>query len=123
MGKDTEIFGLGKVPDSALLKLSQQEVGQLKSYIDELQYEIEELKKANEELASEFKSKCQKCDQEARKELRKDELYKLSLERNLQLRKDKKKLIAEKESVIYQKIKLEQRITELEQKLAEPKAE
>lgn len=47
MNKGKEIFDLLKVPDNILLKLSREEIGQLKSYIDELTYE---LKKRDEEI-------------------------------------------------------------------------
>lgn len=41
--KCKEIFGLLKIPDKDLLKLSRIEVGKLTSYISELEYKIKEL--------------------------------------------------------------------------------
>ena len=51
MGKNKgkPIFGLGKIPERELLKMSRIEVGQLKSYIDELEYMN---KKLTDQLAS-----------------------------------------------------------------------
>lgn len=38
MAKDTELFGLSKIPDSVLLKKALKEIGMLKAEIDELKY-------------------------------------------------------------------------------------
>ncbi len=57
--KGKPIFGLEKLPAEVLLKYSQQEVGKLTSYVQELEYDkkrlteqIAEVSKANAELAS-----------------------------------------------------------------------
>lgn len=38
--KTKPLFGLAKIPDKELLRYSRIEVGQLKSYIEELEWEI-----------------------------------------------------------------------------------
>lgn len=38
--KTKPLFGLSKIPDKELLRYSRIEVGQLKSYIEELEWEI-----------------------------------------------------------------------------------
>lgn len=40
MDKTKPMFGLAKMPDKELLRYSRMEVGQLKSYIEELEWEI-----------------------------------------------------------------------------------
>lgn len=47
MGKDKgkPIFGLEKLTTEDLLKFSRQEIGKLSAYIDELKYDIKNLKK------------------------------------------------------------------------------
>ncbi|MGL5681687.1 MAG: hypothetical protein ACRDDZ_01365 [Marinifilaceae bacterium] len=45
MDKTKELFGLHKVPDKAIIKELLKEKGQLLSYIDELKYENEQLRK------------------------------------------------------------------------------
>ena len=49
--KEIPIYGLEKVPTAALLHLSRVEVGQLKSYIQELEEQIQELKDENDRLS------------------------------------------------------------------------
>ena len=55
MGKDKgkPIFGLEKLTTEELLRFSRQEVGKLSAYIDELKYDIGNLKKENNRLRSE----------------------------------------------------------------------
>ncbi len=60
MGKDKEVHGLFKVPDSAIIENQAKEIGMLKSEIDELKYELEELKKEDVGL---LKKKLQSCNQ------------------------------------------------------------
>ena len=50
--KGKPIFGLEKLTTEELLKFSRQEVGKLSAYIDELKYDIENLKKENNRLRS-----------------------------------------------------------------------
>ena len=42
--KTKEIFGLMKIPDAALLKVTRTELGKAEAYIEELKYENEQLK-------------------------------------------------------------------------------
>lgn len=55
MDKTKPIFGLSKIPDKELLRYSRIEVGQLKSYIEELEWKIsqrdKEIRKLKEELS------------------------------------------------------------------------
>lgn len=55
MDKNKPIFGLSKIPDKELLRYSRMEVGQLKSYIEELEWKIsqrdKEIRKLKEELS------------------------------------------------------------------------
>lgn len=55
MDKTKSIFGLAKVPDKELLRHSRIEIGQLKSYIEELEWEIaqkdKEIRRLKTELA------------------------------------------------------------------------
>ena len=70
--KTKPIFGLDKIPDSVLLKMALVENGKLKAYIDELEYEIKELRKrmADPSLALSDKERNQVL-----KETRKEKLY------------------------------------------------
>jgi hypothetical protein len=43
--KTKPIYGLEKIPDSELLKLSQRELGEYKSYCEELEDKVKELEK------------------------------------------------------------------------------
>lgn len=52
--KDKPIFGLAKIPDRELLRYSRVEVGQLKSYIQELEYNLEQKDKKIESLTKEI---------------------------------------------------------------------
>lgn len=58
MDKTKSIFGLAKIPDKELLRHSRVEVGQLKSYIEELEWKIsqkdKEIRKLKTELAHSF---------------------------------------------------------------------
>ena len=55
MDKIKPMFGLSKIPDKELLRYSRMEVGQLKSYIEELEWEItqrdKEIMKLKKELS------------------------------------------------------------------------
>lgn len=44
--KTKPIFGLDKIPDSAIIKMQAVEIGILKSTIDELTYDLEESRKS-----------------------------------------------------------------------------
>lgn len=59
MDKTKPTFGLAKIPDKELLRFSRIEVGQLKSYIQELEWEIskkdKEIRKLKTELAQRSK--------------------------------------------------------------------
>lgn len=59
MDKTKPIFGLMKIPDKELLRYSRIEVGQLKSYIQELEWEIsqrdKEIRRLKTELAQRSK--------------------------------------------------------------------
>lgn len=70
--KGKAIFGLEKIPTKALLKMSIIEIGKLKSYIDELEYENNKLRKKLDNITS-LSSQEQKA---LRKELMKEKLYK-----------------------------------------------
>ena len=58
MDKTKPMFGLYKIPDKELLRYSRVEVGQLKSYIEELEWEIsqkdKEIMKLKKELSQRF---------------------------------------------------------------------
>lgn len=79
MGKDKSrpIFGLGKIPEKELLRLSRVEVGQLKSYIDELEDE-------NEKLSNELSS-IKSLSRQERKEL-KERYYQQALWAELEIK-------------------------------------
>jgi len=40
VSKSTEIFGLDKIPDQVIIKELHKEIGELKSYVSELQYKL-----------------------------------------------------------------------------------
>ncbi len=117
MKKYDELYELNKVPDSVLLKLSQQEVGELKSLVDELQYKIEELTKQIQAQTDSFQEACRKCDKETRKEIRREELYKNALLRNTQQQNRIRQMRTNNDLILVQCSKLERRIAELEQEL------
>lgn len=54
-GKGNPIHGLEKIPDSELLKISQQEVGQWKSYAQELEDKVTELERKLAEKEEAYK--------------------------------------------------------------------
>ena len=112
--KDKEIYGLSKIPDSVLLKLSQQEVGELKSLIDELQYKVEEMTKLNQ-MQQAQQAVCCECNKDARLIVRREELYKNITAQNAELRSQIKKMRENTDRLLARCYKLEQRITELEQ--------
>lgn len=53
--KGKPIFGLCKLPAQMLLKASRQEVGELKAYVDELEYSNKNLKEQLDNLIEENK--------------------------------------------------------------------
>lgn len=53
--KSKPIFGLDKIPEVELLRYSRIECGQLKSYIQELEYELEQRNKEIESLKDKIK--------------------------------------------------------------------
>lgn len=53
--KGKPIFGLCKLPAQLLLKASRQEVGELKAYVDELEYSNKKLKEQLDNLIEENK--------------------------------------------------------------------
>lgn len=55
IGKGNPIHGLEKIPDSELLKISQQEVGQWKSYAQELEDKVTELERKLAEKEESYK--------------------------------------------------------------------
>lgn len=81
MGKDKgrPIFGLGKIPEKELLKMSRIEVGQLKSYIDELE-------DTNKKLSAELSS-IRSLNRQERRALR-EKFYKDELWNELKIRND-----------------------------------
>lgn len=62
-----DLHPMEKIPLDELFKLSRREVGELKSYIDELEYKIKDLEKDIEEK--------EKLSHEDKKELKKDKFY------------------------------------------------
>ena len=70
--KTKPIFGLDKIPDSVLLKMALVENGKLKAYIDELEYEIKELRKRMDDPALALSDKERN---QVLKETRKEKLY------------------------------------------------
>lgn len=81
MGKDKgrPIFGLGKIPEKELLKMSRIEVGQLKSYIDELE-------DTNKKLSAELSS-IRSLNRQERRALR-EKFYKDELWNELKIKND-----------------------------------
>lgn len=67
--KGKSIFGLGKVPDSVIIKQQATEIGVLKSTIDELEYKLEkaenEIKDNSSENLEKLKSDIQKLSNKA----------------------------------------------------------
>lgn len=55
MDKSRELFGLMKIPDKELLRYSRIEVGQLKSYVQELEYKLSCKNKEISRLRKELK--------------------------------------------------------------------
>ena len=55
MDKSRELFGLMKIPDKELLRYSRIEVGQLKSYVQELEYKLSCKNKEISRLKKELK--------------------------------------------------------------------
>ena len=60
--KGKPIFGLKKLPAEVLLKYSQQEVGKLKAYVDELEYDKKQLLEQVAEVSKENARLADKCD-------------------------------------------------------------
>lgn len=61
MDKSKPIFGLKKLPVELLLKSSQQEVGKLKAYVDELEYDKKQLLEQVAEVSKENARLADKC--------------------------------------------------------------
>ena len=114
--KDEEKYGLSKVPDSVLLKLSQQEVGELKALVDELQYKVDELTKLNQQQKAQQVA-CRECNKETRLIVRREEMFKNITAHNDNLKARIKKMRENFDKLLARCCKLEQRIAELEQLL------
>lgn len=74
MSKGDEIFGLLKIPDSVLLKNALIEIGQLKSYIEELEEKLkmkEPIKAGSIEALMHSNETLRKHNKKLREEIRK----------------------------------------------------
>jgi len=94
----------GYIPDWLLLKDANQTIGQLKSELDEKEYEIKKLKKELEEMRK-FESGSDEL-KNVRKDIKKEEMYTSLKQINDQLRKKLKENKADMEKLIIEISKL-----------------
>ena len=73
--KGNPIHGLEKIPDSELLKISQQEVGQWKSYAQELEDKVTELERKLAEKEEEAYKLTEEDKRAVTMKLREDEIW------------------------------------------------
>jgi len=104
-----EIHGLSKIPDCALVKILQTEVGQLKSYIEELEETVKDKIKEGNKKLEERVSELSKQLKEERKEIKAqfvyDELLNSLRTENKSLKERNKRLEKDKEDLFSQLVK------------------
>lgn len=105
MGKDKgkPIFGLEKISTEELLKFSRQEVGKLSAYIDELKYDIKNLKKENNRLMSENRD-LRNLSKKERERLKTNEYIKTKNEELLKLKVQLNKLRKKYDNLLAQSL-------------------
>lgn len=105
MGKDKgkPIFGLEKISTEELLKFSRQEVGKLSAYVDELKYDIKNLKKENNRLMSENRD-LRNLSKKERERLKTNEYIKTKNEELLKLKVQLNKLRKKYDNLLAQSL-------------------